>query len=457
MLRQNAFGKQRQEYPDPSIRDGVLNDGQYVDYVYRLHKVEFARLYGKAIAQRGLSVEQFMGGDYMDEGGFFDISEAVDDDDDTVQILEHWFRQPTDGKEKGESFPAGAVACSIQANGKELRYIPNYWKRTCKQCRLFPFIHYWRVQDENSFWNKSELFPVLNIIDAADRKMALNELNEVMSGNDMVIVEEEALADGEVLTNEPGATVTVKPNKINAIRRLGGMQSIASGVGTVEYYKSLMERASRSYETTRGKETERTTTATGLAMIRADAEAQADIKLADRNYGFERLYELLDWLALEFFDDDRLIYLGADRAGDHEESVSLHFNSDALSDEMPEILDMQGKTVREAWRYWPDVDVTITAGDSVVKGKQATLEALQVLSTATITADNWQLYAAQLEILDVPGKQEIIERWKQRFGMPTALPPKIEATGDTPGMAAYQGAAPENAVPSTINGIETMV
>ena len=55
----------------------------------------------------------------------------------------------------------------------------------------------------------------------------------------------------------------------------------------------------------------RVTTASGLSMLRADGREQADIKRADRNAGFERLYELLDWLCLEFFDDDRMLYLGA--------------------------------------------------------------------------------------------------------------------------------------------------
>ncbi len=72
--------------------------------------------------------------------------------------------------------------------------------------------------------------------------------------------------------------------------------------------------------------------------------------------------------------------------------------------------------VRESWTYWPRVDVTITAGDSLARGKEATLQALQGLTAAPVTAENWKLFAAQLELLDIPGKQDIIAEWEQRFG-----------------------------------------
>lgn len=121
-------------------------------------------------------------------------------------------------------------------------------------------------------------------------------------------------------------------------------------------------------------------------MQRSDATAQNDIKTADRNAGFERLYELLDWLALEFFDDDRLLFLGADTEKGRE-AESLNYNADRLSVEMPQMLDLTGKVVREKWTYYPRVDVTITAGDSVVKGKQATLQALQALTASQITPE----------------------------------------------------------------------
>ncbi len=159
----------------------------------------------------------------------------------------------------------------------------------------------------------------------------------------------------------------------------------------------------------------------GMDMLRSDAESQADIKRADRNRGFERLYELLDCLALEFYDEDRMIYLGADEEQGREK-VSFVFNADRCA-----------RTVgsgEERWRYFPRVDVSITAVDSVLQGKQATLETLERLSGSSVTAENWKLFAAQLDLLNLPGRQEIIEDWSRRFAE-AAPPAEAAERGET--------------------------
>ena len=419
-------------FPDPSVRDGTIQDGQYLDYVYSVHKVRFCQLFRRELKELGISQEDILSQDYISRSGLFDMTTAIDDQDDTVQVLEHWFRQPEDTKGRnGEPVPAGSVACSIQAGGKELRYIPQYWERTGKQNTLFPFVHYWRIQDENQIWNKSELFPILDLVDAADRKLSMGILNDAFMANDILLVEEGALADGTELTNEPGAVVKLKPNHMGRVQRLGGLQSLANASVSIEFFKGMIERTNRNYDTNMGQEAARITTATGMAMLRSDAQAQAGIKQADRNAGFERLYELLDWLALEFFDDDRMLFIGADEAHDRP-AERMRFNADAFAETMPEVRDLSGNVVRYSWTYWPRVDVTVSAGDSVVKGKQATLQALQALCQAQITAENWKLFAAQLEVLDIPGKQEIVKEWEQRFSQPQMAPEPGAAGGGGP-------------------------
>ena len=428
-------------FPDPAIRDGGLQDGQYVDYVYTMHKVKFCQVFRRELEELGLTADDILTEDYVSRTGVFDLTTAINDLDDTVQVLEHWFRQPCDTEEDGERVPAGAVACSILAGGRELRYIPNYWKRTCKQNSLFPFVHYWRIQDENRFWNKSELMPILELVDAADRKLAMSILNDTFLANDIILVEDSALADGEEFTNEPGAVIHLKQNRMGGVQRLGGLQSIANGAMGVEFFKSQIERASRNYDINQGRETTKVTTATGLAMMRQDAQSQADIKGADRDAGFERLYELLDWLALEFFDDDRMLFIGADEMKDRAPQA-MPFNADSFTAVMPKVLDAAGNVVREEWQYFPRVDVTITAGDSIAHGKAQTLQALQALTQSQITAENWKLFAAQLELIDLPGKQEIINEWQQKFAVP-AMPESAGGGGTGAlGEAAAGGAIP---------------
>ena len=444
-------------FPDPSVRDGTIQDGQYLDYVYRVHKVKFCQMFQKELKELGISQEDILSADYVSRTGIFDMTTAVDDQDDTVQVLEHWFRQPEDTKGRnGEVVPAGSVGCSIQAGGKELRYIPNYWERTGKQNKLFPFVHYWRIQDENQFWNKSELFPILDMVDAADRKLAMGILNDAFMANDILLVEEGALADGTELTNEPGAVVKLRQNAMGRVQRLGGLQSMANASVSIEWFKGQIERTSRNYETNLGREPARTTTATGLQLLRSDAQSQMDIKRSDRNAGFERLYELLDWLALEFFDDDRMLFIGADEAKE-QPAQQMMYNADAFAQIMPEVQDLNGNVVRESWTYWPKVDVTVTAGDSMVKGRQATLQALQALTAAPITAENWKLFAAQLEVMDLPGKQDIIRSWEQQFEQPEAP----EAAEGAPGMDGMEdmlsgsmpGGLPEADIQNMLGGM----
>ena len=425
-------------FPDPSIRDGTIQDGQFVDYVYRVHKVRFCQLFAAELKALGLSPEEICEGGYVDREGLFDMTTALDEGDDTVQVLEHWFRQPFELRDgRGGIIPAGAVACSIQAGGRELRYIPNYWERTCRENQLFPFVHYWRIQDENRFWNKSELFPILDLVDAADRKLAMGLLNDAFMANDILLVEDGAISDGCELTNEPGAVIRTKPNRIKGVARLGGMQSAAHIRQSMEWFKEEIARTNRIYESNLGRDTVRQTTASGLAMLRSDATEQQNIKKADRNAGFERLFELLDWLALEFYDDDRMLFLGADPQSERS-AVAFRFNADALAEPIPALRDEDGAEVRGAFMSWPRVDVTVSAGDGQIKGRQALLQALQTLSATAVTPDNWRLLAAELEILDIPGKKQIIDDWERHF---TQMQAQAQTPGTAPVLPAEGGAA----------------
>ena len=401
-------------FPDPAIRDGGLQDGQYVDYVYTMHKVKFCQVFRRELEELGLTADDILTEDYVSRTGVFDLTTAINDLDDTVQVLEHWFRQPCDTEEDGETVPAGAVACSILAGGRELRYIPNYWKRTCKQNSLFPFVHYWRIQDENRFWNKSELTPILELVDAADRKLAMCILNDTFLANDIILVEDSALADGEEFTNEPGAVIHLKQNRMGGVQRLGGLQSIANGAMGVEFFKSQIERASRNYDINQGRETTKVMTATGLAMMRQDAQSQADIKGADRDAGFERLYELLDWLSLEFFDDDRMLYLGAPE-GTGAPGRCMIYNSADFARTLPEVRSLTGEVLCPSREFFPRVDITVQAAEGARRDRQTTLQALDSLTRANITAENWRIFAAELEILDIPDRQEIVGEWERRF------------------------------------------
>ena len=428
-------------YPDPTAGREGLEACEYVDYVYTMHKLKFWRLYHDVLEKKGILLEDLLQTQYRVEDGLFEpVTSGTLARDDMVQILEHWYRNPCDTKEA----PAGAIGCTMQAGGVEIKWIPNYWEKTGRQCRLFPFIHYWCIRDETQFWNRSELDPILSLVDAADRQIAIGQLNDAMMANDIVLVEEGALADGSEFTNVPGAQVTVKQGRMGGVARLGGLNNGIQSVSAVNWFLDQIQRTSRNYDSNNGRETARVTTASGLLQLRGDAETQQKLKKADRDAGFCRLYELLDWLALEYFDDDRLLFIGAKKKG--EQPQSLTYNGDDFARRAGVRVDMLTAAVTdEGFDYYPRVDVTVTAGDGLSKNPATTVEVLDKLAASQITADNWELLAAELEYLDIPQKQEIIESWRRKFA-PTVPPEVTQALESDPELlAAVQEAVQANA------------
>ncbi len=428
-------------YPDPTAGREGLEACEYVDYVYTMHKLKFWRLYHDVLEKKGILLEDLLQTQYRVEDGLFEpVTSGTLARDDMVQILEHWYRNPCDTEEA----PAGAIGCTMQAGGVEIKWIPNYWEKTGRQCRLFPFIHYWCIRDETQFWNRSELDPILALVDAADRQIAIGQLNDAMMANDIVLVEEGALADGSEFTNVPGAQVTVKQGRMGGVARLGGLNNGIQSVSAVNWFLDQIQRTSRNYDSNNGRETARVTTASGLLQLRGDAETQQKLKKADRDAGFCRLYELLDWLALEYFDDDRLLFIGAKKKG--EQPQSLTYNGDDFARRAGVRVDMLTAAVTdEGFDYYPRVDVTVTAGDGLSKNPATTVEVLDKLAASQITADNWKLLAAELEYLDIPQKQEIIEGWRRKFAptVPSEVTQALESDPEL--LAAVQEAVQANA------------
>lgn len=408
-------------YVDPTAGPDGIQEGEYVCYLYSTHKLRFWRAYGTALREKGIQLEDITGQRYeLEEGMLAPFTAGTEAAEDLVQVLEFWYRQPEDT----DGARAGNIACSIQAGGKEIRYIPNYWQETGRQCHLFPFVHYWCIRDETQFYNRSELEPILDLVDAADRELAIGILNDAFTANDIVLVEDGALKPGEELKNAPGSVVTVNQGRGGGIARLGGLGSGAKTLNMVEWMLGQIQRANRNYDANNGRETTKVTTASGLLQMRTDAQTQQKLKRADRDAGFCRLYELLDWLALEFFRDDRLLFVGAKKEGDEPEM--MRYNGADFAREIPAQVDLlTGETIAEEEAYYPRVDVTVSCGDHIGKSPAMTLEVLDKLAASQVTEDNWQLLAAELELLDIPQKQEITERWKNKFQ--PVIPPDVTA------------------------------
>jgi hypothetical protein len=442
-------------FPDPAAHD--LSDAEYVFYVYRLHKRLTARVYSEDLKKLGMTVDDF-GGDYNYSDTRIYNSHTQDFRDDTVQITEFWYKDDN-----------GDIACSILINSQEIRFIPQYWDKTHTQCKLFPFVKYGKILDENNFWDKSELESIIDLTDAADREMAYGLVNAAYTSNDMVIVEEGALADGETLNNAPGAIIHAKANRSGGIKRVGGLNAVASREGSITFLQSQIEKTIGNFDTSMGVEPARVTTASGIAQLNERADSRKDIKKADRLSGFERLYELVDWSALEFYDDNRLIFINATDGGlkqkfsqDYQTKVNeakqagqpippmpknldpntgpiiFHYSSDNLANKK-NIGDEDNPQIET---YFPRVDAVVIAGDSLTKSKAFTVQMLQQLLQTPINLENYKLVEAWIDLMNLSNRKEIKDYIEAYFkNMPVGIPKVTMAFKDLPPEGKVQEAA----------------
>ena len=384
----------REIYPDPTSRE--VDGCEYIGYVYKMHRMKAQRIFEKDFERNGSSLS-----DYLESGirNASYTSDSYDTDDDTVTVTEWWFRQPCKGRmSAGEySWKAGDIALCILLNGKEIRYIPKYWKNT--GFNSFPFVIYSKIPNEKSIWGKSELEAIIPLIDAKDRELAFAQLNSAYSSNDIILVEENALSDGEELDSAPGSIWKMRPGMMGKIARLGNMASAQKSLYTnSSYWQSLIESTTGNFEVNQGKEPANVTTATGIALLNERAESRKTLKSIDKNEGFKRLYSLIDKTCLEYYSDGRIVRLG-------------------LSDEKGRVFGYGGfinRTRQE--RYIPSVDVTVHTGSAIANSKAFTVSALTTLIGMRINEDNYKLVKAYVETIGIPERGEICTFLDERFG-----------------------------------------
>ena len=368
-------------FPDPTNKSSDLELCEYVDYVYYIHRRRAVRLYGGDLKKLKMQV-----GDLQNTLGDTDVFASLggEESGETIRVLEHWYRDDE-----------GDIACSVLLGNTEVRHIPKYWDNTRAQNKGYPFVHYWRITDENGFWQRSEIAPVTELVDAVDRELAVALYNDALTSSDMFLIEEDALAEGQEITNMPGAVVKVKSGQSGRIQRLLGAHS---GINCMPMISALQDQISRTvgnFDSARGEEPSHVTSASGIAQINERADKRRSLKQADRMDGFKRLFQLCDWSALEFYDDGRLVRLGAPGAN------GGWFVFDA------ELHRTDG--------CYPVLDVTVTAGEGVGSSASYTAGILEKLADMPVTEQNYKLLCAFVELLDIPQAQELTEHWTGMF------------------------------------------
>lgn len=134
---------------------------------------------------------------------------------------------------------------------------------------------------------------------------------------------------------------------------------------------------------------------------------------------------MIDWSALEFYDDDRLIYIGAPTARNRADMIDegtpenldikkgdvfFKFNSDKAFASREEIItqDDDAITAIEISNYFPPVDVEVNATAGLQKSKTYTIQALQAILQTPINQTNYKIVIAVIRELEIPQSEEII-------------------------------------------------
>ncbi|MBR5528463.1 MAG: hypothetical protein IKV97_05605 [Clostridia bacterium] len=404
--------KPEQLLTDPSA--STVDGCEYIGYVYRMHRQKAKRIFEQDIKNAGFDISEFFSPYRSGGKGYYDYTgeeRIADDYDDTVTVTEWWFRQPEDGsatvpcfvegKRVNVSFKwkAGDIALSVLVGGREIRYIPKYWKNTV--CTMFPFVIYTKIPKEDSVWGKSELEALIPLIDASDRELAFAQLNSAFSSNDIIVAEENALSDDGCLDNSPGAVWKLRPGMMGKIQRLGNAAYTESNqYNNSAFWREVMKETAGNYDLNQGVEPTRVTTASGIALLNERAKNRQMMKKVIKAEGFRRLYELIDRTALEYYDDGRILQIGAVDKGE-----KIYRFADFAT--YPDGGDCA---------YIPLVDVKIHVGDGIANSKAFTVQALSDLMKVNINEDNFRLVQSYVELMGLPMRGEICDALEKKYG-----------------------------------------
>ena len=369
-------------FPDPAA--ATLDECEYIAVCYRMSAARAVRVFADDLAREDMSIAAVLHAKKGKKHIFDEVNEVCD----TVEITEFWFRQPTDGEERiggvPYSYQAGDIALSICMEGLEIRYVPKFWTKT--SYRKYPFAIYQKIPMEGSIWGKSELEPIIPLIDAADRQLAFAQLNTAFFANDILLYEENAFAPDSYPENRPGAIWKLRPGMSDKVKRLGGLGTEnAAHYEIAERYRAMIKETLGNFDFLQGDSATQVSTATGLALLGDYAGKRTEAKNICKKAGFERLYRLIDAMAMEVYSEEKL---------------------KAITD-MDTLPDMMG--------YVPTLDVSVRVGDGIRNSRSFTLSALEALCTMDIDAEHYPMVRAYIGALGIPERAELIARLDERF------------------------------------------
>ena len=396
-------------FPDPSAYD--LDDCEYVDYIYRIHERKAWRTFNTR-AQRDILSKIKTSASHGDTE-IFTREQSARIDDHTYQVVEHWYRDDD-----------GDIACSVQVEYKEVQWIKKYWKNTRNSGnKMYPFVMYCDIPNDQSFWDIGEIEMIFDLVDTADREFLMAVLHDMFSADDLIVCEDDALKDGTTINKSPDGIVWVKPNKKDSIKRLGGLASNINALQMIEFIKKKIQETNGNFDPNQGNAPPANVkTLGGMQLLNEQGNRRTNIKKADRETGFRRLYELIDWTALEFYNTERMIMIRGKSKSEQDRAFS--FNSDSIrtfdqklytrkldeaySQGIEVTPEMEQEFADEA-TYYPRIDAEIITTDAIRQSKALMTQATSDIANQldNINPAKAELIKSNVETLGLPNEQEI--------------------------------------------------
>lgn len=384
-------------YTDPCASS--VDECEYIACSYKMSKLRAERVFAADLYREGTSVQQILLCAEKN-GNALSADTDLSSGEELVTVTEWWFRQPTDGVYEVTSgdghtyvcpYSAGDIALSIFLCGREIRYIPKFWENT--GCDKYPIVIYGKIASDGSVWGKSEIEPLIPLIDAADRQLAFAQLNTAFSANDILLCEENAFAPDSYPDNRPGAVWKLRPGMIDRVSRLGGLSGDSAGhYEIVDRYRALMKETIGNYDFMQGDSSTQVTTATGLALLSDFASKRVSAKSASKKAGFARLYMLADYLALEVYGREKLRAIG--------------IGGDDVSDGIDYI---------SSCGYVPKLDVRVFVGDGVEFSRSYAISALKSIMETSVTKDNYPIVKEYIRAMKLPDGNSLIAALSELF------------------------------------------
>jgi hypothetical protein len=256
-------------------------------------------------------------------------------------------------------------------------------------------------------------------------------LQDTFSANDVILMSEHALVDGSIPVAEPGAIWVVKDSATMKPTRMGGNPTNNKSLkDTITFIRDIIKQTVGNFSINMGDAPPRNVdTLGGLIQMKEQGDSRQNKKKAGSVAMWERTLKLIDYTAIEFYDDNRLIFIGAEKSGETEKKedengmvsekampVQFKYNSDYLK-----VYDDDTNAY-----YYPVIDATINVGDGIKNSPAMTVQATENLMSANINPTNYKLANSLVDLMDLPNKKEIKENWEKLYANPVPPPEKEE-------------------------------